>query len=142
MAKTTRHLTLPVDPGSYRFLPIVRAREKFPSIPAGKLNSPSEKADALQRCVDRLQAQGVDLQGVTAHELTSGNLKSTLMLMTSIRKKYDMDYSEREMMGDMTPMGSPHPSRPVRSTLGQGPSSQHPTEATQSALVSTMTCQL
>ena len=36
------------------------------------------------------------------------------------------------MMGDMTPMGSPHPSRPVRSTLGQGPSSQHPTEATQS----------
>ena len=24
MAKTTRHLTLPVDPGSYRFLPIVK----------------------------------------------------------------------------------------------------------------------
>ena len=46
---------------------ISSAREKFPSIPAGKLSSPSEKADALQRCVDRLQAQGVDLQGVTAH---------------------------------------------------------------------------
>ena len=43
------------------------AREKFPSLPPGKLSSASEKADVLQRCVDRLQAHGVDLQGVTAH---------------------------------------------------------------------------
>ena len=43
-----------------------------------------------------------------------------------------MDYSEREMMGERTPVGSPHPSRSVPSIPGQGSSSQHPNGVMQS----------
>ena len=36
------------------------------------------------------------------------------------------------MMGERTPVGSPHPGRSVPSTPGQGPSSHHPNGVMQS----------
>ena len=71
------------------YLSFFSANEKLPGIHRSP-SSPGEAVENLQRCVDHLEERGVEVSGVSAEQLASGNLKATLMLMNNIRKRYDV----------------------------------------------------
>jgi len=50
----------------------------------------SDRVENLQNCLHHLELHDVDTQGINGVDLADGNLKSTLILMNNLRKKYEV----------------------------------------------------